>query len=121
MAKGFKGPGMGRPSTLPDAKQIKALMRLKPSLEDTAAFFECSSRTIERVIRKNYDDTFVGFRDKNMVHTRLGLVRKMVEKAMAGDNTMLIWLSKNMLGWTDKQENTVTVSNIKITREDENL
>ena len=35
---------------------------------------------------------------------RLGIKRKMIQKALAGDNTMLIWLSKNMLGFSDKYE-----------------
>lgn len=114
MAKGFKGPGMGRPEKELDFNQLKSLMRLKPTLSDTAAFFECSERKIERFIRKHADLTFVEFREQHMVHTRLGLVRKMIEKAMSGDNYMLIWCSKNMLGWSDKYEDKGDIKN-KIT------
>lgn len=105
---------MGRPKKQVDSTQLKNLMRLKPTLEDTAAFFEVTARTIERVIKKEYNQTFVEFRQQNMVHTRLGLVRKMIEKALAGDNTMLIWCSKNMLGWSDKQEVDLKMDQIQI-------
>ena len=113
---------MGRPTKQIDAKQLKNLMRLRPTLADTAAFFETTERTIERIIRKEYDLTFVEFREQNMVHTRLGITRKAVEKALSGDNTMLIWVSKNMLGWSDKIESeTKEKIEIKIDKDDVEL
>lgn len=112
---------MSRLPTTVDHRQLKELMRLKPTLADTAAFFECSERTVERIIRKEWNLSFVEFREQHMVHTRLGLVRKMIEKAMAGDNYMLIWLSKNMLGYSDKQEVAASVQAIKITKDEEKL
>lgn len=78
-------------------------MRLKPTLADTAAFFECSERTIERLIKKEFKLSFVEFRDQNMVHTRLNIVRKAINKAESGDNVMLIFCLKNLCGWKDKQ------------------
>jgi hypothetical protein len=93
---------MGRKKIVIDLDKLKALMRLSPSLEDTSHFFDCSQDTIERAIKKNFKCTFAEFRDKNAVHTRMSLKRKMIEKALAGDNTMMIWLSKNMLGMSDK-------------------
>lgn len=87
-----------------DPEQMQSLMRVYPSLQDTADFFKCTTRTIERFIRKKFKLTFVAFREQNMIHTRLSIKRKMIEKAQAGDNTMLIWCSKNLLGWSDKVE-----------------
>lgn len=94
---------MARPSKDLDLAKLKALMRLKPSLDDTAAFFECSARTVERVINKHFKVSFVEFREQNMVHTRLNIVRKAISKAESGDNTMLIFCLKNLCGWRDKQ------------------
>jgi len=99
---------MGRPLVEIDVKQLKELMKLGPSKEDTANFFDCSVDTIERLIRSEFDLTFAAFREQNEIHTRLGIKRKMVQKAMAGDNTMLIWLSKNMLGMTDKIDKRIS-------------
>ena len=91
--------------------QIAALMRLKPTLKDTAAFFKCSEKTIERFIRDKHNLTFVDFRDQNMVHTRHGIIRKAIEKALAGDNTMLIFCLKNLCGWKDRYESDDIVTN----------
>ncbi len=89
-----------------DERQLESLMRLSPNLEDTANFFNCSADTIERFIKDKYQCKFAEFRDKKAVQTRMSIKRKMIEKALSGDNTMLIWLSKNMLGMADKVENT---------------
>ncbi len=94
---------MGRPESDIQVEKIAALMRMKPTLADTAAFFQCAERTIERFIRDNFDLTFVEFRAQKMVHTRLGLSRKAITKAEAGDNVMLIFCLKNLCGWKDKQ------------------
>lgn len=97
-----------------DKPKLENLMRLKPTLEDTAAFFEVSARTIERFIRTEYDLTFVEFRQQRMVHTRHALVRKALEKALKGDNTMLIFCLKNLCGWSDKQDISANGDGINI-------
>lgn len=94
----------GRPPVTVDGQKLKALLRLNPTLEDVAAFFECSVDTISRHIRKEHDLTFAEFRDQNMVHTRLNIVRKAVQKAEGGDNVMLIFCLKNLCGWRDRHE-----------------
>lgn len=86
--------------------KLSEYMRLLPTLEETADFFECSQRSVEREIRDKFNLSFVEFRQQKGVHTRMGIKRKMIEKALSGDNTMLIWLSKNMLGMADKVEST---------------
>lgn len=87
-----------------DKQKLIGFMRMKPTLEDTGAFFETSPRTIERFIKKEFGLTFVEFRKQKMVHTRHALIRKAMEKALNGDNTMLIFCLKNMCGWRDKVE-----------------
>jgi hypothetical protein len=94
-----------------EIEKLKAFMRMKPTLEDTAAWFQVAPRTIERFIRDNFDLTFVEFRAQNMVHTRHALIRTALRKAIEKeDNTMLIFCLKNMCGWADKFEH---VSDIK--------
>lgn len=85
-----------------DKEKLSALMRLKPTLADTAAFFKCAERTIERFIREHFDLTFVEFRDQNMVHTRLDLVREALRQAKSGNTAMLIFCLKNVCQWADK-------------------
>ena len=91
-----------------DKEKLKALMRLKPTQGDTAAFFECSEDTIDRYIKKNFKVTYAEFREQNMVHTRFSLVRKALQKANNGDNVMLIFCLKNLCGWQDRTEQIIS-------------
>jgi predicted DNA-binding protein YlxM (UPF0122 family) len=101
---------MGRPPKHIDEQQLRAIMRLKPSLEDTAAFFEVSTTTIEDFIKKNYRKTFFEFRNENAVHTRHALIRKAVQEALQEDtNTqMLQFCLKNLCGWKDRVESEIS-------------
>ena len=93
---------MGRKPIVFNDVQLKELMRLKPSLKDTAAFFEVDPSTVKHYIRKNWDVTFSEFREQNLVHTRFMLIRTAIKKAERGDNVMLIFCLKNLCQWRDK-------------------
>lgn len=87
-----------------DATKFKALMRLKPTIEDTAAFFECSHDTIERYARKTFKMSYASFREQNAVHTRFSLVRTALQQAQSGNTAMLIFCLKNLCGWKDRHD-----------------
>lgn len=93
--------------------QLRSLLRMKPTLEDTAAFFDCSPDTIELYIKKNYDCTFTEFRRQNMVHTRHSLIRTAIQKAEDGDNEMLKFTIKNLAGWRDRPKDEEDEANDK--------
>lgn len=93
-------------TTVIDDEKLKALMRLKPSMSDTAAFFDCSTKTIERYIKDNYEMGYLEFCERYMVHTRLSIIKKAIDKAEKGDNIMLIFCLKNLCGWKDKWDNS---------------
>jgi hypothetical protein len=82
--------------------QLKQFMRLKPTLEDTAAFFDCSATTISDFIKTQHGVTFREFRAKHMVHTRMGLVRKAIDMAMNGNPAMMIFCLKNVCQWQEQ-------------------
>jgi AraC-like DNA-binding protein len=98
----------GRPRKELSPKQLVALMRLNPTLEDTAAFFSVSPDTIERRIRDDFDVTFAEFRDQNMADTRFALVRKALSMAKKGDRAMLIFCLKALCGWKETTKHEVT-------------
>lgn len=116
-------PKMGRKRIEIDEHQLRGLCRLKPTLKDVAAFFNCSEDTIERRCKELGSKTFADFRDKNMVHTRFSLVRKAIQKAEGGDNTMLIFTLKNLCGWADKIEQRIdnNMSDEQLIEETKNL
>lgn len=72
---------MVRPSVGIDDQQLEALMRMRPTLEDAAAFFKCSPDTIERHIAKTTGLRFAEFRQQKGVLTRFHLIRTATQKA----------------------------------------
>jgi AraC-like DNA-binding protein len=112
---------MGRPTIEIDLDQLSALCRMKPTLEDCAAFFKCSTDTVERRIREATELTFAEFREQSLVHTRFDLIRKAIKKADQSD-TMHIFCLKNLCGWADKTEShTTSDATIKIDKQDGDL
>ena len=95
---------MARPQKDVDLQKLKALMRMHPTLEDTAAFFEVSVDTIERVIKKNFKMRFAEFRKQNEVHTRFTAMRNLIKAMERGQSWAIIWYMKNQMGWKDKHE-----------------
>lgn len=97
---------MGRPPTAKEAidkEELEKLMRLYPSEQDCADWFNVSTKSIQRYVHDNYGMSFVQFRDKSFVRTRVAIKRAQIDKALKGDNTMLIWCGKQHLGQRDYQ------------------
>lgn len=108
-----------------DEKKLKSFLQLKPTLEHTAMFFECSERTIERFIRRRYDKTFMEFRDAQMNTTRHALIQTAISEALGAakkvdadgnviskgkpvNTTMLIFTLKNLADWSDNDRPDTT-------------
>lgn len=92
----------GRPVLPIDMEKLAGLMRFKPTLADAAAFFKCSQDTIDRRIKDETGLTYAEFREQNMVHIRFSLVQKAMDKALKGDNVMIIFCLKNLCGWKNE-------------------
>lgn len=97
-------PKGGRPAKGIDLEQLKNLMRMRPTLEDTAAFFGVSERTITRLITKHFNTGFVEFQRQFLMPTRYDLVRRALVEAMKTpvNTQMLIFCLKNLNGWSEK-------------------
>jgi len=91
-------------------EELEKIMQFYPSRKETADWYKVSEKSLERFIRREYDMTFDAFRDKGFVKTKLALKRKQIEMALDGDRTMLIWLGKQLLGQTEKIEQTAQES-----------
>ena len=89
-----------------DDEKLQAFMRLKPTIQDTAVFFNVHEDTVIKHIRNVHKLKFSEFRDKYMVETRMMLVRTALQQAKNGNTAMLIFCLKNLCGWADKQEFT---------------
>ena len=89
---------VGRPKKkLPYSLQdIEKLATMQCTRLEIANFCGCSESTLKR----NFDLPIKKGWDKG----KRSLRRAMFDKAMRGNTTMLIWLSKNYLGMKDKVE-----------------
>lgn len=89
---------MARPKLQINEAQVEQLAAINCSYEEAAAVLNCDPRTIQR----RYAAVFKKGREVG----RMSLKRKMWETAMGGNVAMQIFLSKQLLGYSDKTEVT---------------
>ena len=88
---------MGRPKKYNiDTEQVEKLAGLGCSNTEIASFFDVG----EHVIRKSYAEFLEKGRDKGKIRLR----QWQMKAAQRGNVAILIWLGKQMLGQSDKQE-----------------
>jgi hypothetical protein len=108
MAKGFKGPGMGRPPVEWSEDKISLFHNLMGipfvNEESVSDVLKVSISTLVRWIKKTYGVTFDEFKKQKQEGMKLKLSGKQYETAMKGNPAMLIWLGKQWLGQSDKLE-----------------
>ena len=80
---------------------LEKLAILSPSVEEVAAVFEVSKRTVQRYLKKrDYAEAYERGKGKR----RVSIKRAQYQTAMKGHCGMLIWLGKNELGQSDEPE-----------------
>lgn len=94
---------VGRPKLKFDMKVVGAFGAVKASYRFMADYFGCDLATIERRM-KNEEGEFCIQYKKGLAKTKFNLSKKQIELAMSGNVTMLIWLGKQLLNQSDKQE-----------------
>lgn len=93
---------MGRPEVHFSWQTLDAVLQFGASKTDCAEFLDCSEDTIERRIKTKFNMTFTEYRLRKMGKTRVGIMKKQIDMALAGDRTMLIWVGKQICGQSDK-------------------
>lgn len=93
---------MGRPKTHIDWDQFEKLCSLHCTKQEIAGWFKVSEDTIERRVKEEYGETYTAVYLQKRSNGRVSLRRKMMEVAMGGNTAMLIFLSKNLLGFGDR-------------------
>lgn len=97
---------MARPRIEIDKEQFEKLCSLQCALVEFASFFNCSEDTIERWCQRTYKQDFA-----EVFALKRGVGKISLRRAqfrMAETNaSMAIWLGKQYLGQTEKQEVTI--------------
>ena len=85
---------MGRPPLEIDSKQVFTLASINCTMEEIGLVVGCSVDTLER--------RFADVIKEGRAHGRSSLRRHMWEAVQKGNITMMIFLSKNLLGYADR-------------------
>lgn len=85
-------------------EMLQKLCELLCTKQEICWFFECDQATIEYRIEKEYGINFTEYWQEKSAITTASIRRAQIEKALKGDNVMLIWLGKQMLGQREKHE-----------------
>lgn len=96
----IKTKSIGRPKKELDIDVIAKLSQIGCTQEEIGSVIGISARTLQR----RYADLVAENKNKGKASLR----KKMYEKAMKGNDKLLIWLSKNYLNMVDKVHTTST-------------
>lgn len=88
----------GRPKKKIDYELVEKLAYIQCTQEEIATILGVSTKTLQR------DKEFCRIYKSGMENGKMSLRRLQWKGAEEGNNTMLIWLGKQYLGQTDKQE-----------------
>ena len=84
-------------------EKLDGLLALGSHKPMCAAIMDCSEDTIVKRIKDEYGITFTEYREMKLSVTKVKLIQKAIQKAMSGENVMLIFCLKNICNWRDKQ------------------
>lgn len=104
----------------PDWNKVETLASLKLSLQVVVDYLNSlatcsderiSTTTLETRIREKYGMTWGEYQNAKTTNIKAQLIKKAISMALSGDRTMLIFTLKNMVGWSDKVEETHRLEN----------
>lgn len=96
----------GRPKAEIDQEEFESLCKLQCTKEEICSWFNITDKTLDRWIKEVYNNSFSDVFKQKRGTGRVSLRRAQMQAALAGNTSMLIFLGKNYLGQTDKQEVT---------------
>ena len=95
---------LGVPKIEINWEELDKLCQICCSLVEIAGWFDCSEDTIERRVKEKHGITFAEYYKKKSAGGKISLRRKQFQAALSGNITMMIWLGKQHLDQSDKQE-----------------
>lgn len=86
----------------PDWDEFDKLLAIHCTLEEIAGWYKYSPDTIERAVKRCKKIRFADYSLQKRGQGKASLRRVAWQKALKGDNTMIIWLMKQHLEMSDK-------------------
>lgn len=96
----------GRPRKEIDLIELEKVAELSPTQEELASFFDVSLSTIKRRLN---EDKYKEAYDRGYYNSNLSLRRKIHQKAMDGNTSMLIFLAKTRLGMNERLQQNAEI------------
>ena len=95
---------MGRKKIEIDWKIFDGLCEIQCTLVEIASVLKVSEDTIERRIKENFNKTFAEHFKIQSAGGKTSLRRAQFNAALNGNTALLIWLGKQYLGQSDRQD-----------------
>ena len=96
---------MGKPKKQVDFELVDKLLEIQCTQREVLSVIGVSKDTLKARIRENFDMSWNDYAEDKRRVGKTSLRRAQFQKAVeSGNATMLIWLGKQMLGQSDKQE-----------------
>lgn len=110
MPRTYKPTGnpVGRPKAEIDKIEFEKLCAIQCTKEEIAGWFRVSDDTIERFCQREYGTNFAVVYSQKKSVGKVSVRRKQFQVAEKGNTSMLIWLGKQYLGQSEKQEVAVS-------------
>lgn len=86
----------------PDWEEFAKLCGIQCTLSEIASYYDVSEDTIERAVKRAHKLKFADYFKQKRKKGFVSLRRTMWQLALKGDKTMLIWLSKQHLKFSEK-------------------
>ena len=103
---------VGRPLAPINWKQVDNMCAIRCTGEEQASILDIDYDTLDSACKREKNCSFSEYFAQKSANGSMSLRRKQYTQAMEGNTTMLVWLGKNWLGQTDKQEVTAKISEI---------
>jgi hypothetical protein len=94
----------GRPLADIDWDKVDSMCKIQCTGDEVASVLNLSYDTLQRACKREKGMSFADYLPQKALAGKASLRRTQWKTATGGNPTMQIWLGKNMLGQTDKQE-----------------
>lgn len=96
---------MARPVTVEiNWEEFEKLCALHCTQTEIAEWFGCSVDTLFTKVERHYGEGYTEVYKRKSSKGKISLRRKMFESALSGNVTMMIWMSKQILGYRDRHD-----------------